>query len=125
MRILTAPTTGEIAIPHGLVCTNPDKAARCGCNRTHLGLSSRISTTTVLVAETDWQFDQLVAVCRDHIIESNGIDVFGAEAIDDIATSLIAQSIDVASDHDLNTILRPRYDHTRELWFYDEAEGSE
>lgn len=134
MRILTATpapapleddfcdaTTGEIVIPHGLVCTNPEKAARCGCERTHIGLSSRQSTTTVLVSETDWEFDQLVAVCRDHIIESNGIEVFGADAIDDISAALIAQSIEVATDHHLGMILRPRFDHEREQWFYNEA----
>lgn len=112
---------GEICIPHGLVCTNPAKAAECGCDRTHIGLSSRASTTVVTVSETDWTFDQLVAICRDHIIESNGIEVFGTDAIDGIAETLIAQSIEVANDHTIGATLRPRYDHDRELWFYDEA----
>ncbi len=113
---------GEICIPHGIVCTNPEKAAQCGCDRTHVGISSRQRTTTVLVAETDWSFDQLVAVARDHLIESNLSGVFSDEDLDDMAATLITQSVEVADDHQIGTRLRPRYDHEQHLWFYDEAD---
>jgi hypothetical protein len=69
--------TGEICIPHGLVCTDPEKAARCGCNRTHIGISSREWTTTVKVSATDWTTDQVVGVCMDNLVESNSVEVFG------------------------------------------------
>ena len=53
------------------------KAARCSCNRTHIGISSCEWTTTVKVFETDWTTDQVVGVCMDTLVESNWIEVFG------------------------------------------------
>jgi hypothetical protein len=113
---------GEICVPHGLVCTTPEKVPQCGCDRTHIGVSSRQRTTTVTVSETEWTFDQLVAVSRDNLVESNWIEAFGEESLGEVGRGLIAQSVEVANDHALRAILRPRFDHATELWYYDDAD---
>lgn len=113
---------GEICIPWSFVCTNPSKAAVCGCDRTHMGISSHAATTAVQVSETDWSFDDLVAVCRNHFTESNWTEVYGPDDLDELATHMVAQSVEVANDHETGTVLRPRFDHERELWFYDEVD---
>lgn len=131
MRILTAATPvnpqegdildateGEAAVPHACVCTNPVRAAQCGCDVTHRGLGSGLRTTTVAVSETDWAFDDLVTMCRNDLLEGNWADIFGADTVDETAEALVIQSIQVAQDHSLGMVLRPRFDHTRDLWFY-------
>jgi hypothetical protein len=112
-------TVGEVAVTHGLVCTNPEKAARCGCDTTHRGLGSGLRTTTVAVSETDWAFDELVSMCRNDLLEGNWVEIFGADTLDETAEELVVQSIRVAQDHPMGIVLRPRFDHNRELWFYD------
>ncbi|WP_437126156.1 DUF7715 family protein [Mycolicibacterium frederiksbergense] len=135
MKILTAATPpvpndddfcentpGEVVVPYALVCTNPDKAAQCGCDRTHIGVSSHGTTTTVTVTEVDWTIDQLTTSYREHLIESESHTAFSEDTLDETAREGINLSIKVANDHPLGAILRPRYDHTNGLWHYDEAQ---
>jgi len=113
---------GEICIPHAIVCTSPGRAAECGCDQTHLGISSHARTTTVRVSETEWTLEQLVAVCRECLIETNWVEVFGADGVDEVAEDQITLSVSVAQDHPLGMILRPRFNHATEQWFYAEVD---
>lgn len=113
-------TPGEICVPPVLVCTS----AGC-CDRIHVGIISRQATTTVVVAETEWGIDQLVAVYQQTLTESE----LGRTICDDNRAQLaeagredIAQVVEVADDHPLGAVLRPRYDRTADAWFYDEVD---
>lgn len=58
---------GEVVVPHATLCTHPIKGMHCGCTRSHIGLASGRSTTTVLVTVTDWRLDELTPIALDYL----------------------------------------------------------
>ncbi|WP_071287069.1 hypothetical protein [Mycolicibacterium llatzerense] len=111
---------GEVVIPNTFVCTNPEKAAKCGCDRDHIGISTRQPTTTVQVSETELTIDELADTWQRTLVEGNYPKHFAPDEIREMAHELVAQSVEVAGDHPLGVILRPRFDHATELWYYDQ-----
>ena len=116
MQVLTVGDTtygtivGEIAIP-GIVCDHHD----CGCDRCHVGLNSHIACNTVVVSETDLDFDDLVMAA------TAALEDLGWGDVADIARDEIAQNIETAAQHPPGTVLRPIFDRHTDDWRYESA----
>jgi hypothetical protein len=102
---------GEIAIP-GHACDTPD----CGCDRSHIGLSSRAGSTTLRVADTDLTVDDVKAAVAGYREDAG----WGALAADDLA-AIVDDVIEVAAGFPVGTVLRPTLDRDADAWTYTPA----
>ena len=102
---------GEVAVP-GLACDAPN----CGCDRSHIGLSSHKGSTTVRVADTDLTVGDVRAAV-DGYLEAAG---WGARPADEVA-ALVEDMIDVAAEFPAGTVLRPTLDRDAGDWTYTPA----
>jgi hypothetical protein len=109
---------GEIAVPHGIVCSKPG----CGCDRAHGGLNSHRASTTLMVRNVDLDFDDLVTACVGYLEAAGWARVIGEPAvIEAVARDMVAEGAEVAVGHATGTVLRPIYDHQTEDWQYHTA----
>ena len=115
MLIFGSAIEGEIVVGP-FVCDNPT----CGCDRSHQGLNSHGFTTTVRVRDVELSRDELVLACRSHLDFSQWATMLDSEELDDLASALIDDMLDIADESAVDTVFRMRYSRGEQVWEYDE-----
>lgn len=121
---------GEIAIPGtaipGFVCSTPN--TECGCDRSHRGLSSHASSTTVMVSDLDLTLDDLTRACVGYLEAAGYLSADGERSYSTLASGpadveswaygLILEAVGVAAKYPVGTVLRMAFDRDSEQWNY-------
>lgn len=101
---------GEPAIP-GMVCDGPG----CGCDRSHIGLSTAKGSTTLRVVDSDLTRDDLEAAIAGHR-ESAGWPALRRRRL----RALVYYVLDAAAQFPVGTVVRPTLDSDG-AWVYEPA----
>lgn len=81
----------------------------------HVGLNSHTFCDTVVVRETELDFDDLVTAAAATMTASG----WGADIADEVGRDMITENVETAAQHPLGAVLRPVFDRDAEQWRYE------
>lgn len=109
----------EPAMPPGIICSTPEAADNCGCNRSFVGMSSLKGSTTLMVRDLDLTEADLVTAALGSANAGGWTDTLdGDDEWRADAEAIVAHLTNIASCYPPGTVLRPWYCHRTGEWYF-------
>ena len=109
---------GELAAP--AINADSCRTPGCGCDRSHVGMSSAKASTTLRVREVSLDYGDVVLAYRQHL-SASGLDALLADP-QRVAEETVSFVLAVADGFDEGTVLRPVFDYSSDEWVYSVVE---